>query len=258
MVRLKSKREIGFVRESSRIVSEVLTLVGEHVKPGVSTGDLDRIAEERIRSLGAVPAFKGYGRKDNPFPGTLCTSIDEQVVHGIPGSRTLEEGTILSVDVGVRKDGYFGDGAMSFRIGKVPPSKEKLLKVTEEALYKGIEQAVAGNHIEDISFAIQTHVESHGFTVVRDLVGHGVGKELHEEPSVPNFGTPGKGPRIENGMTLAIEPMVNLGSWEVRFLADGWTVVTLDGEPSAHFEHTIAIVDGKPEILTKEWRNKAQ
>jgi len=163
----------------------------------------------------------------------------------------LKEGEILSVDVGVRKNGYYGDGARSFRIGKVSKEKEQLLKVTEESLQKGIEQAVAGNHIEDISYAIQRHVESHGFSVVRDLVGHGVGKQLHEEPSVPNFGSPGKGPAIENGMSLAIEPMVNAGSWEVRFLADGWTVVTLDGTPSAHFEHTIAVIDGKPEILTQ-------
>jgi len=172
-------------------------------------------------------------------------------VHGIPGSRVLKEGEILSVDVGVRKNGYYGDGARSFRIGAVSEEKNRLLKVTEESLQKGIEQAVAGNHIEDISCAIQRHVESHGFSVVRDLVGHGVGKQLHEEPSVPNFGSPGKGPRIENGMSLAIEPMVNTGSWEVRFLADGWTVVTFDGTPSAHFEHTIAVIDGKPEILTQ-------
>ncbi len=251
MVRLKSKHEIDLVRESSRIVAEVLSLVGSEARPGVSTKHLDEMAEDLIRSRGAVPAFKGYGRKDNPFPGTLCTSVDDEVVHGIPGARTLKEGDLLSIDVGVKKAGYFGDGARSFRIGKVSEEKEKLLKVTEESLYKGIEKAVAGNHIEDISHAIQRHVESHGFSVVRDLVGHGVGKQLHEEPSVPNFGSPGKGPHIENGMTLAIEPMVNMGSWEVRFLADGWTVVTLDGEPSAHFEHTIAVVNGKPEILTQ-------
>ena len=251
MVKLKSKREIGFVRESARIVAEVLELIGHHAKPGVTTKELDEIAEQFIRSHKAEPAFKGYGRKDNPFPATLCTSIDDEVVHGIPGGRTLKEGEILSVDVGVRKNGYYGDGARSFRIGKVSDEKERLLKVTEESLRKGIEQAVAGNHIEDISHAIQQHVESHGFSVVRDLVGHGVGKQLHEEPSVPNFGLPGRGPAIANGMTLAIEPMVNAGGWEVRFLADGWTVVTLDGQPSAHFEHTIAVIDGKPEILTR-------
>ena len=251
MVKLKSKREIGFVRESARIVAEVLELIGHHAKHGVTTKELDEIAEQFIRSHKAEPAFKGYGRKDNPFPATLCTSIDDEVVHGIPGGRTLKGGEILSVDVGVRKNGYYGDGARSFRIGKVSDEKERLLKVTEESLRKGIEQAVAGNHIEDISHAIQQHVESNGFSVVRDLVGHGVGKQLHEEPSVPNFGSPGRGPAIANGMTLAIEPMVNAGGWEVRFLADGWTVVTLDGQPSAHFEHTIAVIDGKPEILTR-------
>jgi len=251
MVKLKSKREIGFVRESARIVAEVLALVSRHVRPGVTTKELDEMAEELIRSRKAEPAFKGYGRKDNPFPATLCTSIDDEVVHGIPGSRVLKEGEILSVDVGVRKNGFYGDGARSFSIGKISAGKERLLKVTEESLHRGIEQAVVGNRIEDISHAIQRHVESHGFSVVRDLVGHGVGKQLHEEPSVPNFGAPGKGPIIENGMTLAIEPMVNAGSWEVRFLADGWTVVTLDGEPSAHFEHTIAVIDGKSEILTQ-------
>ena len=251
MVQIKKKREIDFIRESSRIVAEVLRLVGAAVKVGVTTAELDGMAEEYIRSSGGVPAFKGYGHKDNPFPATLCTSIDDEVVHGIPGGRTLAEGQILSVDVGVKKNGYYGDGAASFRVGKVSEEKERLLKATEEALAKGIEQAVAGNHIEDISCAVQQHVESSGFSVVRDLVGHGVGKNLHEEPSVPNFGEAGKGLKIQNGMTLAIEPMVNAGGWQVRFLSDGWTVVTLDGRPSAHFEHTIAVVDGKAEILTQ-------
>jgi len=250
MVRLKSKREIGYVRESARIVAEVLTMIGDHLKPGITTRELDGLAEDLIRSRGGEPAFKGYGPKDNPFPATLCTSINEEVVHGIPGGRKLKEGEILSVDVGVKKNGFYGDGARSFKVGGVNKEKDELLRVTEESLYKGIEQAVVGNRIEDISHAIQQHVESHGFSVVRDLVGHGVGRMLHEEPSIPNFGDPGKGAAIENGMTLAIEPMVNAGGWEVRFLADGWTVVTLDGSPSAHFEHTIAIVNGKPEILT--------
>jgi methionyl aminopeptidase len=181
----------------------------------------------------------------------LCTSIDAEVVHGIPGNRQLRDGEILSVDVGVRKNGYYGDAARSFPVGTVQEKKKRLLRVTEEALQKGIEQARIGNHVEDISHAIQHHVESNGFSVVRDLVGHGVGKKLHEEPSVPNLGEPGKGDVLKNGMTLAIEPMVNAGTWEVRFLPDGWTVVTLDGEPSAHFEHTIAIVNGKAEILSQ-------
>lgn len=251
MVPIKSKHEIDLIRESSCIVAEVLRLVGAQVKVGVTTRELDELAEEYIRSCGGVPAFKGYGPRDNPFPATLCTSIDDEVVHGIPGSRRLEDGEILSVDVGVKKNGYYGDGARSFRVGKISATKERLLKATEESLLKGIEQAVPGNHIEDISRAIQQHVELHGFSVVRELVGHGVGKRLHEEPSVPNFGEEGKGPKIQNGMTLAIEPMVNAGGWEVRFLSDGWTVVTLDGAPSAHFEHTIAVVEGKPEILTQ-------
>jgi methionyl aminopeptidase len=228
----------------------VLELVSKHIRPGLSTRELDEMAEDHIRSRGGSPAFKGYGRKENPFPAALCTSIDAEVVHGIPGSRVLKEGEILSVDVGVQKNGYFGDSARSFQVGKVSPEKERLMKVTEESLYKGIEQANAGNRVEDISHAIQEHVESNGFSVVRDLVGHGVGKKLHEEPSVPNFGTAGKGELLKNGMTLAIEPMVNAGTWEVRFLSDGWTVVTLDGQPSAHFEHTIAIVNGKAEILS--------
>ncbi len=250
-MQIKSKREIEVIREGGRIVAEVLKLVGAHAKTGVTTLELDQIAEEYIRSCDAEPAFKGYGRaKHNKFPATLCTSIDEEVVHGIPANRRLKEGEILSIDVGVRKNGYYADGAMSFRIGEVSPEKERLLKITEESLYKGIEQAIAGNTVHDIGSAVQQHVESNGFNVVRDLVGHGVGKELHEEPSIPNYGKPGTGMKLKEGMTLAIEPMVNYGTWKVKVLADGWTVVTEDGQPSAHFEHTIAIVNGKPEILT--------
>jgi methionyl aminopeptidase len=251
MIHVKTKRELDMMRESSRIVAEVLELVGKHVKPGVTTKELDTLAEDLIRSRNAVPAFKGYGRRENPFPASLCTSIDAEVVHGIPGNRQLRDGEILSVDVGVKKNGYYGDAARSFPVGTVHEIKKRLLRVTEEALHKGIEQARIGNHVEDISHAIQHHVESNGFSVVRDLVGHGVGKKLHEEPSIPNLGEPGKGDVLKNGMTLAIEPMVNAGTWEVRFLPDGWTVVTLDGEPSAHFEHTIAIVNGRAEILTQ-------
>jgi len=251
MVRIKTKKEIDLIRESGRIVAEVLKLVGAHAKPGVTTLELDRIAEEYIRSCGAEPAFKGYGSdKHNKFPASLCTSIDNEVVHGIPGNRRLQEGEILSVDVGVRKNGFYGDGAMSFHIGHVSEEKERLLKVTEESLYKGIEKATVGNTVNDIGYAVQRYVESNGFSVVRDLVGHGVGVKLHEEPSVPNFGDPGTGMKLKEGMTIAIEPMVNSGTWKVKVLADGWTVVTDDGMPSAHFEHTVAIVNGKPEILT--------
>ncbi len=252
MVRIKNKDEIERIRECSKIVADVLKLIGMHVKPGVTTLELDRLAEDYIRSCGAIPAFKGYGTsKRNLFPATLCTSIDEEVVHGIPKNRVLRDGEILSVDVGVKKDGYYGDGAMSFAVGEVSPEKERLLRVTEESLYKGIEKAVAGNRVHDISFAVQQHVESYGFSVVRDLVGHGVGKELHEEPAIPNFGKPGTGMNLQEGMTLAIEPMVNVGTWKVKLLSDGWTIVTEDGKPSAHFEHTVAIVNGKAEILTQ-------
>lgn len=251
MVRIKTKREIGLIRESSQIVADVLKLVEAHVKPGVTTIELDRLAEDFIRSMGGVPAFKGYSQsKSNLFPATLCTSIDDEVVHGIPTNRVLRGGEILSVDVGVKKDGYFGDGAYTFAVGEVSEEKHRLLKATEESLYKGIEQAVAGKRVHDISYAVQEHVEAGGFSVVRDLVGHGIGVELHEEPAIPNFGKPGTGIKLQDGMTLAIEPMVNAGTWKVRMAPDGWTVLTQDGRPSAHFEHTVAIVNGKPEILT--------
>lgn len=252
MVWIKTRPEIELIRESCKIVADVLKLVAARVRPGVTTIELDQLAEDYIRSLGAIPAFKGYGRsKSNLFPATLCTSVDDVVVHGIPTKRLLREGEILSVDVGVKKDGYYGDGAYTFQVGEVSEEKKRLLKATEESLYKGIEQAVIGNKVHDISHAVQEHVEQHGFSVVRDLVGHGVGVELHEEPAIPNFGKSGTGMKLQEGMTLAIEPMVNAGTWQVRFAADGWTVLTQDGRPSAHFEHTIAIVDGKPEILTK-------
>ena len=251
MVRIKSKHEIGLIRESSKIVADVLKLVSAKIRPGVTTLELDRIAEDYIRSLGAIPAFKGYGHsKANLFPATLCTSIDEVVVHGIPSKRALKEGEILSVDVGVIREGYYGDGARTYPVGEISEEKKRLLKITQESLLKGIEQAVVGNRLHDISNAVQKHVEGAGFSVVRDLVGHGVGVELHEEPAVPNFGKAGTGMKLQEGMTLAIEPMVNTGAWQVRFGADGWTVLTQDGRPSAHFEHTIAIGDGKPEILT--------
>ncbi|MBM4167948.1 MAG: type I methionyl aminopeptidase [Ignavibacteria bacterium] len=252
MVWIKTKREIDVIQESSRIVAEVLRLVGAHVRPGVTTLELDQLAEEYIRANDAQPAFKGYGSlKTNQFPATLCTSVDEEVVHGIPSKRTLREGEILSVDVGVKKNGYFGDGAKSFAVGHISADKQRLLRVTEESLYRGIEQAVAGKMVHDISAAVQEHVERNGFSVVRELVGHGIGKELHEEPQIPNFGKAGTGMKLKEGMTLAVEPMVNLGDWRVRVAADGWTVITEDGSPSAHFEHTVAIVDGKPEILTQ-------
>ena len=251
MIPLKSPDEIALIRESSRIVAEVLRLLGDQVRPGVTTKELDRLAEEYIRSCGGEPAFKGYGPRENPFPATLCMSVDDVVVHGIPGKQTLREGDLVSIDVGVRKEGFYGDGAWSFAVGGISDEKRRLMRVTEESLSLGIAQATAGNRIHDVSHAVQSHVETNGYSVVRDLVGHGVGRKLHEEPSIPNFGGPGTGAKIQNGMTLAIEPMVNAGGWRVVMDPDGWTVRTADGRPSAHFEHTIAVIDGKPEILTR-------
>ncbi|MCU0452376.1 MAG: type I methionyl aminopeptidase [Bacteroidetes bacterium] len=250
MARTKSARELDRMRESCRIVGEVLRLVGQQVRAGVTTGELDAAAEQFIRVRGGVPAFKGYGSADNPFPATLCTSVNEEVVHGIPGRRVLNDGDIVSIDVGVLKDGWYGDAAKTFAVGTVNAETQRLLRVTEESLERGIEVMLAGNRVHDISSAVQVHVEGAGFSVVRDLCGHGVGKELHEEPSVPNFGKKGTGAALVDGMTLAIEPMVNAGGWQVRVLDDGWTVVTKDGKPSAHFEHTVALVNGRPEILT--------
>jgi methionine aminopeptidase, type I len=251
MIPLKSIEEIEFIRESSRIVADVLKLVGAQVRPGMTTLELDKVAEDFIRSMGGEPAFKGYGwDKKNLFPATLCTSIDAEVVHGIPSKRMLKDGDLLSIDVGVKKNGFYGDGACSFAIGEVSEEKQRLMRVTQESLAKGIEQAVAGKRVHDVSNAIQRHVEANGFSVVRDLVGHGVGRKLHEEPSIPNFGEAGTGVVLKDGMTLAIEPMVNAGTWRVKVATDGWTVLTVDGKPSAHFEHTIAIVHGKAEILT--------
>jgi methionyl aminopeptidase len=251
-VPLKSGREIALMRESGRIVAEVLTLVGGHIRPGVTTRELDQLAEEYIRSQGGIPAFKGYGPdRRNLFPATLCVSVEDVVVHGIPDGRRLEEGEIVSVDVGAKKNGWYGDGARTFPVGRISEEKARLLKVTEEALHAGIAQARAGNRLHDISAAVQSHVEAAGFSVVRDLVGHGIGKNLHEDPAVPNFGAGGTGVLLREDMTLAIEPMVNAGTFVVRLDGDGWTVRTADGRPSAHFEHTVAITQGEAEILTQ-------
>ena len=252
-VTVKTKREIDLMRESCRIVAEVLTLIGSRLQPGVSLQDLDQLAEDWIRSRGSEPAFKGYGHdKKNLFPSTLCISVDDEVVHGIPDARVLREGQVVSIDVGVRREGYYGDGARTFAVGGTSEENARLLKVTEEALYKGIEQARAGRHLHDVSHAVQRHVEAAGFSVVRDLVGHGIGRNLHEEPAVPNFGTPGTGMILREGMTLAIEPMVNAGISQVRVSDDGWTVRTADGKPSAHFEHTVVIRENGAEILTQD------
>lgn len=251
MIFLKSESEIEKMRESAQIVSRTLGEVAKHIEPGITTGRLDSIAEEYIKKYNGRPAFKGYGPKGNEFPGTLCISINEEVVHGIPSEkRELKEGDIVSIDCGVEKNGYFGDHAYTFAVGECEDEKIRLLRATLESLYKGIEKAVHGNRIGDISQTVQSHCENEGFGVVRALVGHGLGKSLHEDPSVPNFGKAGSGERLRSGMTLAVEPMVTLGSWQVETLDDGWTVVTADGKVSAHYEHDIVVREGKAEILS--------
>ena len=251
MILIKSKKEIDFIRESSKLVAETLQLVKSYAKVGKTTLELDKIAEDYILSNNAIPAFKGYSQAGSiDFPGTICSSINDEVVHGIPSNKTLSDGDILSIDVGVKKNGYFGDAALTVAVGKISDEIKSLLDVTEKSLYIGIEQAKENNRIGDISFAIQDYVEGNGFFIVRDLCGHGVGKYLHEDPQIPNFGKLNSGAKIKNGMTLAIEPMINIGTYEVRVKPDGWTVVTKNGKASAHFEHTIAIMNGFPEILS--------
>lgn len=247
MITLKTENELAFMRDAGRVVAGALEEVARAVSPGVTTAELDRLAESFIIARGARPAFKGlYG-----FPSTICASPNEQVVHGIPGLMVLENGDIISVDIGAEINGYFGDAAITLPVGEIDGETQRLLKVTEESLYLGIAEAVEGKRLSDISHAVQKHVEGNGFSVVRDYVGHGIGRSMHEEPQVPNFGRAGRGPRLKAGMTLAIEPMVNMGTHEVRTLPDNWTVVTKDMKKSAHFEHTIAITNGKPEILTR-------
>lgn len=251
MILIKSKKEIDFIRESCKIVAETLQLLKVNVKAGITTLELDKIAEDYIRSNNATPAFKGYSQGGAPgFPGSICASIDDEVVHGIPSSRVLKDGEIISIDIGVLKKGFFGDAALTVAVGNISTEKQKLMDVTERSLYLGIEQAVVGNRVHDISNAVQTFVEANGFSIVRDLCGHGVGKFLHEDPSVPNFGKKGTGPKLKNGMTIAIEPMVNAGKYNVITAGDNWTILTSDGTTSAHFEHTILINNDSPEILT--------
>lgn len=247
MIILKSEREINYLRDAGRIVAETLVEVKKAAKPDVTTMELDRIAEEYIKSCGATPAFKGY----HGFPGNICSSVNEEVVHGIPGLKKLKNGDTVSIDIGAVINGYYGDAAITIPIGEVDAEVQQLLDVTEQSLYKGIEQAIVGNRLSDISHAVQKHAESFGYGVVRDYVGHGIGRNMHEDPQVPNYGPPGRGPRLKSGMTLAIEPMINMGTHEVKTLDDGWTVITSDGKRSAHFEHTIVITPDGPEILTK-------
>jgi methionyl aminopeptidase len=246
MIHIKTPAEIEIMRQSNRLVARTLQKLREAVKPGITTKELDEIAEHSIRAGGAIPAFKGY----RGYPASLCVSVNEEVVHGIPDSRRLHEGEIVSMDLGALLNGYYGDSAITVPVGQVSEEAQRLLEVTQQALAKGIAQAKDGNRLFDISHAIQSWVEAHGLSVVRDYVGHGIGRSLHEDPQIPNFGPPHHGPRLRPGMVLAIEPMINVGNWEVTVLKDGWTVVTADKTLSAHFEHTIAITDGKADILS--------
>ena len=246
MIILKTEEEIALQRKSCQIVADVLKQLQEIVRPGISTLDLDSFAEKLIRKKKAIPAFKGY----RGYPATLCISINDEVVHGIPSRRRLRDGDIASLDLGVNFNSYYGDAAITVPVGKVGERVNKLLKVTEEALYRAIEQAKEGNRLSDISYAVQSFAEENGFSVVRDFVGHGIGKNLHEDPQIPNFGKPGNGLRLKPGMVFALEPMINQGDYGVKVLSDGWTAVTVDGKLSAHFEHTIAITRSGPSILS--------
>lgn len=246
MIFIKNDKEIDLMRAAGRIVAETLLLIEQKVKPGITTSELDKIAEEFIVSKGAKPSFKGlYG-----FPASLCISVNQVVVHGIPGGYVLKDGDIVSVDCGAFLNGFHGDAARTFAVGNISEEARKLIKVTEESFFKGIEKAKVGNRLTDISHEIQNYVEANGFSVVKEFVGHGIGKVVHEDPEVPNFGRPDKGPKLVKGMALAIEPMVNVGNFKVKTLNDDWTVVTSDGSLSAHYENTIVILPDGPEILT--------
>lgn len=246
MIILKSSKEIEYMREAGKIVAYAHEVVREAIKPGITTKELDEIAEKEIRKYNAIPAFKGY----NGFPASICASVNEEVVHGIPGLKRLKDGDIISVDIGAVYKGYNGDAAKTHPVGSVTEEVLKLIQVTKESFYEGVKFCREGYRLSDISHAVQKHVEDNGFSVVRDFVGHGIGKDMHEAPQIPNYGKPGKGPRLKEGMVLAIEPMVNLGTYEVETLLDNWTVVTLDGKLSAHYENTVAITAGEPVILT--------
>ena len=247
MVYKRSENEIKMISKSCQIVADAINMISEFVVPGALISDLDKKAENFITSQGARPAFKGY----MGFPSTLCISIEDAVVHGIPGDIELKEGQIVGIDCGAELNGFYGDHAKTFSVGKISSEKKKLMEITEESLYKGIEKAVPGNFVGDIGYAVQTHAESNGFSVVRELVGHGIGENLHEEPQVPNYGNPSQGYKLHAGMCIAIEPMINLGGKEIYTAKDGWTILTADGKASAHFEHTIAILEDGPKILSK-------
>jgi methionyl aminopeptidase len=246
VIRLKTKDEIEIMRRAGAIVAGALDMVGREIKPGMTTAQIDALVEDYIRSAGAIPAFKGY----QGFPASACISIDDEVVHGIPGKRRIKEGEIVSIDVGSIVDGFHGDSARTYPVGEISASKQQLMECTYQSLMNGIDKARKGNRLGQVSTAVQQVAEAQGYGVVRRLVGHGIGRELWEEPQVPNFGSPSDGPVLQSGMVVAIEPMVNMGTFEVRTMPDGWTVVTADGQPSAHFEHTVAITDKGPDILT--------
>lgn len=247
MIICKSKTELDLMREAGRIVALTHQELAKAVCPGINTRELDHIAEEFIRKQGALPSFKGY----HGFPASICTSVNEVLVHGIPGNRVLNEGDIISIDIGAHIHGFHGDSAWTYPVGNISDEAVQLLRVTEESLFKGIEQVREGNRLSDIGHAVQKHVEAAELSVVRDYVGHGIGREMHEDPQIPNYGPPGRGPRLKVGMALAIEPMVNVGTYHCRTLEDNWTVVTADGSLSAHFEHTVALTENGPEILTR-------
>ncbi|KEI03681.1 type I methionyl aminopeptidase [Clostridium botulinum] len=246
MITIKNSREIEYMRQAGKVVGETLALLEKSVRPGITTKDLDRIAEEYIRKCNAIPSFKGY----YGFPASICTSVNEEVVHGIPDNRVLHEGDIVSVDCGAILNGYHGDAARTFAVGNISKEAEDLIKVTKDSFFKGVENAIVGNRLTDISSAIQQYAESQGCSVVRDYVGHGIGTAMHEEPEVPNFGKAGRGPKLVEGMVLAIEPMINIGEFYVEVLSNDWTVVTRDRKLSAHYENTVAILKDGPEILT--------
>lgn len=252
MIYIKSEKEIERMRRSNRAVMETLIKLGEMIEPGINIKSIEKRAEELAMEKGGIPAFKGY----NGYPSSICISINEVIIHGIPHNRVLEEGDLVGLDYGILIDGFYGDAAITVPVGEVSKKVKKLLRVTEKALYEGISKARAGNRLGDISYSVQSFVERNGFSVIRDFTGHGIGRKLHEEPTIPNYGKPGTGIKIEKGMTFAIEPMVAAGSYEIEVLPDGWTAMTKDRSFSAHFEHTIAVTEGKPEILSVEGKEK--
>lgn len=252
MISIKSPKEIEYMRESGRIVALALSEIEKAIKPGITTHELDKIATDVLKYEGAIPSFKGQEgfEGSKPYPATICASVNNQVIHGIPGSYTLKEGDIISIDMGALKNGYHGDAARTFGVGKISEEAQKLIDATKGSFFEGLKFAKHGNRISDISHAVQEYAESFGFSVVREFVGHGIGSELHEDPQVPNYGKPGRGPRLSKGMIIAVEPMINQGGYDIEILKDGWTVVTKDGSLSAHYENTILITDGEPELLT--------